>query len=66
VSDRISLRDANATIAADLWINSKAITIGGGGGRDIRCSLGCEKIDTVAGSAWDSALATWDSALWGL
>jgi hypothetical protein len=66
VSDRISLRDANATIAADLWINSKAITIGGGGGRDIRCSLGCEKIDAVAGATWDSALATWDSALWGL
>lgn len=73
VSDRISLRDSNATIAADLWINSKTLTIAGAAGRDIRCQLGCEKIDEVAGNfGWDDTRTVWGpstvppAAIWGI
>ncbi len=70
VSDRISLRERNSGLAADVWINSKAITISGGGGRDIRCTLGCEKVDEVLGGIWDGS--RWDTtdppypAIWGI
>ena len=66
VSDRISLRERNSGLAADVWVNSKTITISSGGGRDIRAVLGCEKIDEVAGSRWDAAASLWDTAIWGL
>jgi hypothetical protein len=70
VSDRISLRERNSGLTGDVWINSKAITISGAGGRDIRCTLGCEKVDEVRGGIWDGS--RWNitdppyPAIWGI
>ena len=69
ISDRITLVERNTGLNADLWINSKAITVSGGGGRDIRCTLGCEKIDRAVGAVWDGPdvpANRWDTGLWGL
>lgn len=70
ISDRISLRERNSGLTGDVWINAKAITISGAGGRDIRCTLGCEKVDEVRGGIWDGS--RWDvtdppyPAIWGI
>jgi hypothetical protein len=69
VSDRISLRERNSGLAADVWINSKAVTIAAAGGRDIRCQFGCEKVDEARGAIWDGPdvpANRWDTAIWGI
>lgn len=63
VSDRITLTEANSGLSADVWIEQKRLTIAGAGGRVVTCTLGCEKVEEVLGSTWDSGL--WDAALWG-
>lgn len=62
VSDRITLYEENTGLAADVWINGKAITIEGAGGSVLRCRLACEKVDEIGGSLWDAAV--WDAAVW--
>jgi hypothetical protein len=66
ISDRISLLERNSGLSADVWVNSKALTISGAGGRDVRCQLACEKVDEVGGSRWDVSTSTWDHAIWGI
>lgn len=63
VSDRITLYERNTGLAADVWINSKRLVIAGAGGRVVECVLGCEKVEEVLGSLWNSGL--WGTAVWG-
>lgn len=63
VSDRITLYETNTGLSADVWINSKDISIEGAGGRVVRCRLGCEKVEEVGGSLWEVGL--WGTAVWG-
>jgi len=60
--------ERNTGLAADVWVNSKAVTISGAGGVDVRCTLGCEKIDEAHGAIWDGPNVPqnwWDTAIWG-
>ena len=66
VSDRITLEEANTGLSADVWIESKHLSISGAGGRRVECLFACEKVDTVSGAIWDVSL--WDdpSSVWGV
>ncbi len=64
VSDRITVSDRNSGLASDLWINSKEIIVSGAGGRVVAAVFGCEKVEEVGGSVWDTAV--WDLARWGV
>lgn len=62
ISDRITIVEGNTGLSADVWIETKSIKVTTGG-RAVECVLGCEKVEEVAGSAWDAAL--WDAGNWG-
>ena len=66
VSDRITLTDANTGLSADVWIETKSLSISGAGGRVVACVLGCELIDTLSGAIWDVSLWDAPAAVWGV
>jgi hypothetical protein len=72
VSDRIQLSSSLTGISADVWVNSKHLTISGGGGRRLVCLLGCEKVEEIFGSGgaiWDGPDEPenqWNTGLWGV
>lgn len=63
ISDRITLRETNTGLSADVWINAKALSVEGAGGRVVRCELRCEKVEEVGGAIWDVSL--WNTGTWG-
>ena len=65
VSDRITISERNTGLDGDLWIESRALSATGAGGRDLRVTWGTEQVETIFGDLWDATTTLWDSAHWG-
>jgi hypothetical protein len=65
ISDRLTLAETNTGLEADVWVNSKEITLSGQGGRIVEAVFGCELVENVGGSVWDDPAALWNTAIWG-
>lgn len=66
VSDRVTLYERNTGLeAADVWLNSKQLTLARPGASDVVAVFRCEKTDEVAGFLWDHPGTLWDAATWG-
>jgi hypothetical protein len=57
VSDRISIRERNTGLQADVWIESKQLSIGPAG--HVSGTWACEKCDAFFGYVWDGGVSLW-------
>lgn len=67
-SDRIRVVERTTGLNADLWVESKRITIAAPHGRVVECELRCEQVETVSGDVWGpwpSDEGVWDVSHWG-